>query len=442
MERRGPLPLLPWRRLLQLLLLLPPHSHQGWASRHILPTQVQEQGRVLSLHRTQDPPAVHLSTGPGQEPVTIITFNLTKMTKAHPILSPSFCLSRTSSSFEIRTWDPEGVILYGDTNPKDDWFMLGLRDGRPEVQMHNHWAQLTVGAGPRLDDGRWHQVEVKVLEDSVLLRVDGEEVLRLRQVSGPLVNKPQPIMNEACSGGAAVPRLQPPAAGNCITGVGTMMEALVPALDACLHRYKWLDQQAQISASAPTSLSSCVVESQPGIFFPPGTCAEFSLQDIPQPHKEPWAFSLDLGFQQAVGSGPLLSLGTPENPSWLSLYLQNQKVVLSSGSGPRLDLPLVLGLPLQLKLAVSGVVLSQGPKKEILLLPPLGLDSLLELWVQPQGHLFLGALPGEASSVSFCLDSLWAQAQKLDMDQALNRSQNIWTHSCPQSPGNDSDTTH
>lgn len=53
---------------------------------------------------------------------------------------------------------------------------------------------------------------------------------------------------------------------------------LAPALDACLRRYKWLDQQAQISASAPTSLSSCAVESQPGIFFPPGTCAEFSLQ--------------------------------------------------------------------------------------------------------------------------------------------------------------------
>lgn len=41
---------------------------------------------------------------------------------------------------------------------------------------------------------------MKVLEDSVLLRVDGEEVLRLRQVSGPLVNKPQPIMRLAVAG--------------------------------------------------------------------------------------------------------------------------------------------------------------------------------------------------------------------------------------------------
>lgn len=50
------------------------------------------------------------------------------------------------------------MIFYGDTNPQKDWFVLGLRDGRPEIQMRNHLAQLTVGAGPRLDDGKWHQV--------------------------------------------------------------------------------------------------------------------------------------------------------------------------------------------------------------------------------------------------------------------------------------------
>ncbi|KAI2581173.1 sex hormone binding globulin, partial [Homo sapiens] len=207
-----------------------------WALRPVLPTQ--------SAH---DPPAVHLSNGPGQEPIAVMTFDLTKITK-------------TSSSFEVRTWDPEGVIFYGDTNPKDDWFMLGLRDGRPEIQLHNHWAQLTVGAGPRLDDGRWHQ--------------------------------------------------------------------LVPALDGCLRRDSWLDKQAEISASAPTSLRSCDVESNPGIFLPPGTQAEFNLRDIPQPHAEPWAFSLDLGLKQAAGSGHLLALGTPENPSWLSLHLQDQEKTL------------------------------------------------------------------------------------------------------------------
>uniref|UniRef100_A0A8C5V214 Sex hormone-binding globulin n=1 Tax=Microcebus murinus TaxID=30608 RepID=A0A8C5V214_MICMU len=175
-----------------------------------------------------------------------MNFDLTKITK-------------TSSSFEFRTWDPEGVIFYGDTNPKDDWFMLGLRDGRPEIQMHNQWSRFTVSAGPRLDDGTWHQ--------------------------------------------------------------------LVPALDGCVRRGSWLGKQIQTSAPASTSLRSCDVESQPGIFFPAGTHAEFSLQ-------------------------------------------------------------------------------------------------------------------GENSSASFCLNGLWAQGQRLDMDQALNRSQDIWTHSCPRSPGNGTDTSH
>lgn len=44
------------------------------------------------------------------------------------------------------------------------------------------------------------QVEVKILGDSVLLGVDEEEVLRLRQVSGPLTKKPQPVMRIALGG--------------------------------------------------------------------------------------------------------------------------------------------------------------------------------------------------------------------------------------------------
>lgn len=79
----------------------------------------------------------------------------------------------------------------------------------------------------------------------------------------------------------------------------------------------------------------------------------------------------------------------------MSLSHTLQKVVLSHGSGPGLDLPLVLGLPLQLKLDASRVLLSQGPNKKILALPPEGLGSLLNLWAHPQGRLFLGAFPGK-----------------------------------------------
>ncbi|XP_010613185.1 sex hormone-binding globulin isoform X2 [Fukomys damarensis] len=400
MKSRGPPAPSYW--MLLLLLLSPPYIHQGWALGHIISTQ-----------SAQDPPARYLSSGPGQEPVAVMTFDLTK-------------ISKTSSSFEFRTWDPEGVIFYGDTNTEEDWFVLGLRDGRLEVQLHNPWARLTVGAGPWLDDGRWHQVEVKIAGDSVLLWVDGEEVLCLRQVYRSTVNQPQPLMRIVL--------------GGLLFPTSKLLFPLVPALDGCLRRESWLGQQTQPSASASTGLRSCNMELQPGLFFPPGTRAEFRLQDIPQPHTEPWAFSLDLGLKLAAGSGHLLGLGARENSSWLSLHLQDQKVVLSSGAGPRLELPVTLGLPLQLKLAASTVVLKQGPKKEVFAMPTEGFASVLKLWTQSHGHLFLGALPGEDSSASFCLNGLWVQGQKLDMDQALSRSQDVWTHSCPQAMSSINDT--
>nr|XP_048303989.1 sex hormone-binding globulin isoform X2 [Myodes glareolus] len=394
------------RRLLLLLLLLlpPPYTRQGQALRHTVPNQ-----------SAQASPARYLSNGPGQEPVTVITIDVTK-------------ISRPYSSFEFRTLDPEGVIFYGDTSTKDDWFMLGLRDGRLEIQLHNLWARLTVGFGPRLNDGRWHQVELKMNGDSLLLRVDREEVLCLRQVSGSLAGSAQPSMRIAL-GGLLLP-------------ASSLRFPLVPALDGCIRRDIWLGHETQLSPSASANLGNCDVDLQPGLFFPPGTHAEFSLQDIPQPHTDPWSFSLELGLKLVDGSGCLLALGTGRNSSWLTLHLQDQKVVLSSGVEPKLTLPLDLELPLQLKLDNFKVVLSQGPKMEVLAVSLWRLVSLQRLWSHPQSHLSLGALSGENSSASFCLRDLWVQGQRLDVDQALNRSQNIWTHSCPQSQSNITHTSH
>ncbi|XP_021093910.1 sex hormone-binding globulin isoform X2 [Heterocephalus glaber] len=337
MESRGPPATSYWLLLLLLLLLLsPPYIHQGWALGHILSTQ-----------RAQDPPSRYLSSGPGQGPVAVMTFDFTKITK-------------TSSSFEFRAWDPEGVIFYGDTDTEEDWFMLGLRDGRLEIQLHNHWGQLTVGVGPRLDEGKWHQ--------------------------------------------------------------------LVPALDGCVCRECWLGQQTQPSASVSTGLRSCNVELQPGLFFPPGTRAEFSLQDIPQPHSEPWAFSLDLGLKLAAGSGHLLGLGAQQNSSWLSLHLQDQQVVLSSGARPRLELPMALGLLLQLKLAASTVVLKQGSKTEVFAMLPEDLAPVLKLWTQLQGRLFLGALPVPSPSRRglFCLLLLeWPLGTRTEAGHGLGPEQKL-----------------
>ncbi|XP_021068341.1 LOW QUALITY PROTEIN: sex hormone-binding globulin [Mus pahari] len=403
MEKRESVASLRWRLLLLLLLLMPPPTHWGQALRHIEPIQ-----------SAQDPPAKFLSHGPGQEPVMVMTIDLTKISKPH-------------SSFEFRTWDPEGVVFYGDTNTEDDWFMLGLRAGQLEMQLHNPWARLTVGFGPRLNDGRCHPVELKMNGDSLLLWVDGKEMLCLRQTSASLADHSQRSMRTVL--------------GGLLRPTSKLRFPLAPALDGCIRRDIWLGHQTQLSASASTSLGHCDMDLQPGLFFPPGSHAEFILQSIPQPHADPWTFSLELGFKLVDGPGRILALGTGTNSSWLNLHLQNQSVVLSSEAEPKVVLPLEVGLPLQLKLDRSKVALSQGPKTEVLSMSLLRPASLWTLWSHPQGHLSLGALPGEGSSASFCLSDLWVQGQRLDIDQALSRSQDIWTHSCPLRPSNDTHTS-
>lgn len=79
-------------------------------------------------------------------------------------VTPIYCifiLSRSiKSSFEFRTFDPEGLIFYGDTKNGDDWFILSLKDGVPLIQI-NKGVLVSVAGTPRLNDGKWHTVSIQ-----------------------------------------------------------------------------------------------------------------------------------------------------------------------------------------------------------------------------------------------------------------------------------------
>ena len=62
------------------------------------------------------------------------------------------------STFEFRTFDPEGVVFYGDNHSGDEWFILALHGGVPEIQIYKADILVSVTGGPRLDDGQWHLV--------------------------------------------------------------------------------------------------------------------------------------------------------------------------------------------------------------------------------------------------------------------------------------------
>lgn len=76
------------------------------------------------------------------------------------LLPRPFCVLSFSikSSFQLRTYDPEGAIFYGDTKNGRDWFILSLKDGVPLMQISRSGVLVNVAGGPKLNDGRWHTV--------------------------------------------------------------------------------------------------------------------------------------------------------------------------------------------------------------------------------------------------------------------------------------------
>lgn len=69
-----------------------------------------------------------------------------------------FCFCSIKSSFQFRTFDPEGAIFYGDTKRGADWFVLALKGGIPLMQICKGGTHISVAGGSKLNDGKWHTV--------------------------------------------------------------------------------------------------------------------------------------------------------------------------------------------------------------------------------------------------------------------------------------------
>ncbi|XP_072000807.1 sex hormone-binding globulin-like [Engystomops pustulosus] len=109
-------------------------------------------------------------------------------------------VTRPFSAFEVRTYDPEGVLIFGDTAGGREWFLLGLRNGRPEIQIHNQFAKVTINGGRRINDGAWHKVVVRSDDHRIVLEVDEEQSLRIGHVTEGVTQSLQTIMRISVGG--------------------------------------------------------------------------------------------------------------------------------------------------------------------------------------------------------------------------------------------------
>ncbi|XP_074838988.1 sex hormone-binding globulin [Carettochelys insculpta] len=357
----------------------------------------------------------------GVTPTATLEIDLSRVTSA-------------DSSFELRTLDPEGVIFFGDLGDSSDWFLLGLRRGRAEIQLFNNLTTVVVRGGQRLDDGRWHKLRVRNEGNSVLLEADGAELLALSHVLQPITQRAAPHMRIAV-GGHLLPAPQ-------------LLSPLDAALDGCMRRWVWLNQSTTWQQGPPLGGSSkpCFPHLRPGSFFPGAGLASFPLAELANncaPLNGSWELEVKMGLRAPRQTGLLLAVEGLYRSLALSLVLHptDMRVRLGNRTELRLTLPEgpCLDAPLSLQVSPSHLALRLGTHQGSLPSQPPDFQALWAAWLDRGTRLFIGGLPEGPETPSppewgpfrGCLRGIRVQGHPLDLDEALFRNDTIWAHSCP-----------
>ncbi|XP_050789501.1 sex hormone-binding globulin [Gopherus flavomarginatus] len=373
---------------------------------------------------------------PGEEGALNIGQHWGDATPAATIVIELSKVTSAASSFDFRTLDPEGVIFFGDMGDHSDWFVLGLRRGKAEMQISNVVTNISVRGGQRLDDGQWHRMLVMNEGHTVRLEVDGDELLTLGHVSYPIIERQASKMRLAMGG-----LLLPPS---------YLLAPMKTPMDGCLRRWIWLNQTTTWweGTALQAKAKPCFSALRPGSFFPGGGLASFRPADLAggsAPPNGSWGLEVELGLRAPRQTGLVLAVGAPDGSLALSLALQPTALVVCLGNRTELRLPLpegpCLDAPLRLQVSPTQLALQLGDHGDTLPGQPPDFQWLQEAWLGQEGRLFIGGLPegGETPSPQEwgtfrgCLQGIRVQGHQLDLDSALFRSDTIWAHSCPGS---------
>ncbi|KAM4687230.1 sex hormone-binding globulin-like, partial [Rhinophrynus dorsalis] len=297
-------------------------------------------------------------------------------------------VTSASSIFEVRTFDPEGVLFFGDSTGGRDWFLLGLRGGRPEIQIHNQIAKVSVSGGPRLNDGEWHKVEIRNEEHRIVLEVDGEESLRIGHVTEAVTPSLDTVMRIAV--------------GGILNNHTELMEPMQIPLDGCLRRWVFLGVSPKWFKD-PNSLHSpklCFSSHRRGSYFNGAGTVEYRTRDlIPATLSldQPWTLSIQMNLHPETNVFTLLSVSQPEIGPILTLKGTAETLVIEVGNITSLILPLpkptsIGGSRLLLEVTHTNITLQYGDIKDCRDLSEEGYGLLTSAW-HDDGILYIGGGP-------------------------------------------------
>lgn len=317
------------------------------------------------------------------------------------------------SIFQLRTFDPEGVIFYGDTKSGEDWYVLALKDGFPLMQICREGVLMSVTGGPKLNDGKWHTLEASNQGQFVVLVVDGTQ---------PLIAGLQPKTEGEVLAGAL--RL---ALGGILINTEKMLVLFKPQMDGCVREGTWLNLTMPWRTEED-EMWPCLENIKPGSYFPGKGFVFFNTSIFPTQTEEGINFEFWGDFNEMDGT--ICSIKNPGQEPFFSLVADNstKKVTLIVGADKMYINQAFRRLKITFQTEVLIVHLDGSETAKLSVSDP----EYSNMWTV--GSLSIGGLLGEDGAgsqfLTGCLEKIQIQGKNLDMNLAVKEI-SVYSYSCP-----------
>ncbi|XP_024413935.3 vitamin K-dependent protein S [Desmodus rotundus] len=345
---------------------------------------------------------------------------------------------RFSATFDFRTYDSEGVILYAESIDHSAWFLIAVRDGKLEIQFKNeHTTQITTG-GQVINNGVWNMVSVEELEKSISVKIAKEATMN--------INIPKSLF-ESTNGSvetkvyfAGLPRKVE----------DTLIKPINPRLDGCIRGWNLMNQGTSRVGKVIQEKQNkhCFINVEKGSYYPGSGVAQFNIDYYNVSNPEAWQINVTLIIRPSTGTGVMFALVSGYTvPFALSLVDSSseklQDILVSVGNVvvSRIEAVSLCSSQqshLEFRINRKNLELSTPLKNDVISSEDLQRQfDILDKAVKGTVATYLGGLPVVPLSVTpvdafyngcmeVSINGVW-----LDLDEAVFKHNDIRAHSCP-----------
>ncbi|KAG8137526.1 hypothetical protein E2320_004764 [Naja naja] len=376
---------------------------------------------------------------------SIKSLYLGRFFSATPAIKASFKRTqptRFTAEFDFRTFDPEGLLFFAGGHQDKTWIVLALRNGRLELQLKYNGVGRVTSTGPVINHGMWQTISVEELERSLVIKVNKDAVMRIA-VSGNLFTQDRGLYHLNLT------------VGGLPFKTHNLIHSINPRLDGCMRAWNW--QNKDDVTIRTNDRMQCFAVAGRGSFYPGKGFAMFNLSyahpfDINETRKQ-WEVKVNLLIRPATDTGLLFALVSNKAVVPLSVALidyhstkkiKQQFIILAVKNTVvcRLAVSIcdkqehLVDISIsnsQIVLTMDGTAgqneLSQAQLEDYL--------SVLDNYLQSSLRTYVGGLPDVpvtstpvTASYHGCM-TVKVNNQALDLDEALQKTNDITSHSCP-----------